>query len=313
MKNLKFLKKIGLILFGNFCVAVGVVFFVVQAGFISGGVTGIALLAKQYLHLPLSYGIAILSLALLVLGWLVLGKEFAIGSALSAVSYPAFVWGCEMVVRYVPYRMTTDVLSLNLGCSILLMAFGIAMVMRQGASTGGLDIIAMILHKKRGVSLATAVSVMEVISMSTQVIYSTLEGILGGVLLTILFPMIMNRLISKGEAQVEIMVYSPKYEEINRYIGTVLDRGSTLFRVQGGYTGQDTYALQTIVTNRELFQLKEAVLKIDPDAFMTTATMSRVNGRGFTLDKEMRRHRRNYEPSAQTEMTEASGLGAPEP
>ncbi len=319
MKSVKYFKKLGLILFGNLCAAMAIVFFVVPAGFISGGVTGIALVAEEYLHLPLSYGIAILSVLLLGVSWLVLGKEFAAGSALSAVSFPVFVWVCEQVVAYVPYRLTTEEFAINLAGAILLLSFGIATVMRQGASTGGLDTIAMILYKKKGVSLAFSVTAFEIVSMATQVIYSTLEGILGGVLVTILFPTIMNRLIARGDARVQVMVYSRKFEEINHYIDTRLDRGSTLFRVQGGFSREDTFAVQTIVNNRELFELKEEILKIDPHAFLAVSEVSQVNGKGFTIEVEAsgnaskRRKRRKRQAAAKTAAPDASSIGTPEP
>ncbi len=278
------IKKIAWILLGNLCVAIGTVFFVVPAGFITGGATGIALLLDEYLHLDISYGIAILSVLLLTVGYVFLGKNFLANTALSAVIYPLFVWLCELFVKYVD--ITTDSVALNLACAVLMYGYGVAVIMKEGASTGGLDTIAVILYEKRGVSLAVSVAVLEVLAMVPQAVYSTTEEVLGGILLTVLYTAVMNHFIAEGTARVQVMVYSPKYEEINGYIDTSLNRGSTLFHVQGGYGRRDTFVLQTIVSYRELFRLKEAVLKIDPYAFMTISEMSQVSGNGFTFDSD---------------------------
>ncbi len=281
----KNIKKVAWILLGNLCVAVGIVFFVAPAGFITGGATGLALLLEQYLHLPISYGVAIFSMLLLGVGWLFLGKDFAASTALSAISYPVFVWICEQLAEYVELR--TDSIVLNLAFAVLLFGYGVATVFRHGASTGGLDTIAMILYQKRGLSLATGVLLLEVLSMATQVWYSTTEEILGGILLTIFYTAVMNHFIARGTARVQVMIYSTKYEQINEYINKTLNRGSTLFQVQGGYSKTKGYALQTIISYRELFPLKEAVLKMDELAFMTISEMSQVSGKGFTQDKDV--------------------------
>ncbi len=280
------IKKIVLIIFGNFLVATGTVFFVVPAGLITGGATGVSLVLNQYLHIPISVGIAIVCGILLLLGLITLGKEFFMNTAVSAVSFPASVAACEFIAERVNF--TTDSLVINLACAIILYGFGTATVMRQGASSGGLDTIAVILNRKRGWPLATMVNIFEVLAMIPQLIYSSVDGILGGVLLTVGFTSLMNHFIASGGAKVQVMVYTSKYEEINEYINTKLGRGSTLYEIQGGYTREESYAVQTIVDNRELFRLKEEVLRIDPAAFMTISEVSQVSGKGFTLAKEHR-------------------------
>ncbi len=278
-------KRAAAILFGNFCTAVGTVFFIVPSGLITGGVTGFALALTAYQHIPVSYGIAAISILLLLLGWICLGRGFAASSALSAISFPACVWICEQAAMHITF--TVDDLMLNLCCAALLFGYGVALVMKQGASTGGLDTISMILYKKKGVSLIITVNVLEVLSMLPQMGYSGNEQILGGFLLTIFYTTIMNYFISKEVAQIQVMIYSQRFEQILAFIDNELHRGSTLFKVQGGYSREDTYALQTIISNRELFTLKEKVLEMDEHAFMTISEVSRVNGKGFTLDSDV--------------------------
>lgn len=280
---LKRLKKYSLILLGNLICAVAIVFFVVPAGFITGGATGVSLALEQFFHLPVQYGIAILSIALLAVGWIFLGKGFAASTALSAISFPSFVWLMKIVAKYVPF--STDNIFLNLAAAAILMGYGVSLVLKNGASTGGMDTIAVILNSKRGVSISLMVNILEILSMATQVYYSTTEQIMGGILMTLLFTAIMNHLLAKGVARVQVMVYSKQYEAIREYVEKSLERGCTLFRVQGGYTREDSMALQIVINNRELFRLKEQIRKIDPVAFITISEVSEVGGRGFSLDK----------------------------
>ncbi len=279
------MKKILFILLGNLCVALGTVFFVVPAGFITGGSTGLALALEAFFRLPLAWGIAIVSISLLGIGWVSLGREFAASCAISAISYPVFVWLCEIVAAHTAF--TTDSIALNLAAAALLYGYGVGTVMRHGASTGGLDTISMILYKKKGISLAVTVNLFELLTMLTQLSYSRTEHIIGGVLLTIFYTAVMNHFLAKGVARVQVLIYSSAYEGIRSYIDSQLRRGCTLFHVQGGYRRQDTFALQTIISNRELFQLKEAVLKLDPDAFMTVSEISEVTGKGFSLASDV--------------------------
>ncbi len=282
LMRLKKAERIAMILFGNACVALAVVFFLKPAGFIGGGTTGVALALEAFFGIPISVGIFILCIALLGIGWIFLGRDFAARSAVSTVSYPIFVWIFEELHKVVPFG--TEDIALNLVCTILLFGFGIAAILRQGASSGGLDTISMILYEKRGIPLALTVNLFEILSMLTQISYSTPEEIMGGVLAAIFYTALMNRLMTKGIARIQVFIYSRHYEEICRFIGKDMDRGCTLFSVQGGYERRHTYAVQTIICHRELFTLKEALHRIDPLAFVTISEVSEVSGRGFGID-----------------------------
>ncbi len=280
---IKRIKKILLILFGNLLCALATVLFIVPAGFITGGLTGFALAFKQFFGLPISIGIGALSVLMLLIGGIFLGKSFAASSALSALVYPTFVGLLEFLIGFVD--ITVDSIFLNLAGGAILMGFGIALVMRQGASSGALDTIAIILNKKLGLSLSLMVYLLEVVAMSTQIFYSTPEQIMGGVLLTLAYTVLMNNFLARGVARIQVMVYSKQYEVIYEYVAKTLERGCTLFPVQGGYTREEGIALQTIIDNRELFKLKEYIRKVDPVAFITISKVSEVGGRGFSLDK----------------------------
>ncbi len=284
MKQLKkYAYKYGVILLGNFFVAVGTVFFIVPAGLITGGATGIALALHEFFHFPLPLGIAAVSLTLFIIGLIFLGREFALSILVSSVFYPIFVGLCEEFVKYAD--ITTDALVLNLAGAALFIGYGIAIVMRQGASTGGFDTVSVILNKKLGVSTALSFSIFEILSMLTQVFYSTVEQILGGVFLTLAYTALLNALLSKDIERIQVQIFSEHYEEISTLITEKFERGCTLFRIQGGYTKKASFAVQTVIGGRELFRLKEAIKKTDPKAFVTVSRISEVSGLGFTYEE----------------------------
>ncbi len=280
---IKSIKKIGLILLGNILCASATAFFIIPGGFISGGVTGFALAFEQFFGLPVQFGIAILSVALLLLGWIFLGKRFAVNSALSALCYPALVWLFKILSGF--FDFSTDNIFLNLAFGAILLGNGAALIMRQGASSGGLDTIALILNKKRGISISFVINILEIIAMATQIFYSSPEEIMGGILMTLVYSALINHMLAKGVARIQVLVYSKQYEQIHDFVANTLERGCTLFRVQGGHTREDTFVLQTVISNRELFRLKEYIHKVDPVAFITISEVSEVGGRGFSLDK----------------------------
>ncbi len=280
---IKVLKRIGLILLGNFLCATATVLFIVPAGFMSGGLTGFALAFHQFFGLPISVGIGILSILMLLIGGIFLGKSFAVNSVLGALSYPVFVGVLEFLIGFVD--ITTDNLFLNLSGAAILMGIGIATVMRQGASSGSIDTIAIILNKKFGFSLSLMIYLFEVLAMSTQIFYSTPEQIMGGILMVLAYSVLMNNFLARGVARVQVMVYSKHNEVICDYIVNELERGCTRFHAEGGYTREEGIVLQAVIDNRELFKLKEYIRKVDPVAFITVSKMSEVGGRGFSIDK----------------------------
>lgn len=280
----KYLSKYLMILIGNLFIAIGTVFFIVPSGFITGGVTGIALALENLFGLPIAYGIAAISIALFILGFLFLGREFAVSTLLSTVSYPVWVWICELITSN--FNLTTNNLTLNLAGATIFYGYGVAFVMRQGASTGGVDTISMILHKLRGISLSKTISLFEILTMLVQLSYSSIEEIMGGILITLLYTEVLNRHLAQGIARIQVQIFSKHYEQLADIIHGELERGSTLFRVQGGYTRQDTFALQTVLNRRELFLLKEYIKKIDPKAFVTVSEVTEVTGLGFTYDED---------------------------
>ena len=283
---MKTLKNLVLILLGNLLLAFDVAFFVVPTGLISGGVTGLSLAASRAFPLPLEVCIWGFTILFFLLGLAFLGKTFALSTLFSSVAYPLFFSVFNSIAAARP-PLTGDIV-LNTAFAGLLFGVGIGLILRTGASSGGADVLAMILNKRFGWSVSHMVYLIEAVILLLQIPFSTVDRILYGLIFVLIYSVLLEKVMLFGQDKIQIMVYSAFYEEINRMILTSMDKGSTLCPAKGGYTGEETWVVQTVIPKRSLSSMREKILAIDPKAFVFINPVSEVNGRGFTLNKNER-------------------------
>ena len=168
----------------------------------------------------------------------------------------------------------------------LLIGIGIGIVIREGASTGGMDIPPLIINKKTGIPVAVVLNVCDVCILLLQILFSNRNQVMYGILLVCIYTYMLDKILVAGKSKVQVKIISDKYLEINQKILEDIDRGTTLFEVEGGYTRNETYAVLTVVNQRELFHVNELVHEIDPDAFIIIGQVKEVRGKGFTIGKD---------------------------
>lgn len=278
-------KKIITVLAGNTLYALAVSLFILPGGLITGGTTGLALVAQYQFGIPVAVFVGVFNFLMFAAGALVLGKTFAFTTILSTFYYPVILGVFEHIFRNVP---ATGDMMLSTVFAGLLIGAGIGMVIRAGASTGGMDIPPLILNKKFNLSVSGTMSVFDCLILVTQMVFSGWEQILYGILLVLLYTMVLDRVLILGRNQMQVKIISGKYEVISEAIQTKLDRGTTLFLMEGGHLREASYAVLTVVSGRELTKLNDLVVGLDPDAFMIINQVNEVRGRGFTLHKEYR-------------------------
>ena len=181
-------------------------------------------------------------------------------------------------------NLTTDPMLATI-CAGILIGIGIGVVIRAGASTGGVDIPPLIVNKKFGISVSTGLYVCDFVILIGQMLFRDREKILYGILLVVIYTFVMDKVLVSGKSQIEAKIISKKYEEINEAIQIKLDRGSTFIKSETGYRHDDTMIVMTVVSNREIARLNQVVLEIDPQAFIVINEAKEVMGRGFTLHK----------------------------
>lgn len=270
------------VLVGNAILAFTVVAFIVPHGVIMGGATGIGLTIAHYVPVDLSIIIFIVNSILFVLGATVLGKKFAVATIASTFIYPTFL----SIVQKIPgIDGLTDNLMLATLYAGALLGVGIGLIVRVGSSTGGTDIVALVLNKWFHIPVAGLLYVIDFLVLGGQVFFSDTEQIMYGVLMLVLETAILNKVMLLGQSQIQLFIISEEYEHIREKMLKELDAGVTMVHVETGYGQENQKGVLCIIPNRKLYSVKELVQSIDPKAFITITQINEVRERGFSMER----------------------------
>lgn len=279
----KKLRNIVLILLGNTIYCIGIVAFILPLELITGGTTGLGLIANYYFDIPVEAFAAAFNILMFLVAWFALGASFALTALVSTFYFP-FILAMFQKIE-VLQSLTTDPM-LGTICAGLLIGIGVGVVIRAGASTGGVDIPPLILNKKLGIPISIGLYVCDFAILFAQILFRDREKTLYGIILVVIYTFVMDKVLVSGKNQIEVKIISERYEEINLAIQQKLDRGTTLFKSESGYWRKDVMTIMTIVSNRELARLNQIILDIDSKAFIIINEAKEVMGRGFTLHKK---------------------------
>lgn len=269
-------------LLGNTLYALAVATFILPSGLITGGSTGLALFFWHQAALPIAWFISGFNIVMFILGAAVLGRTFALTTLVSTFYYPLILGIFQKIP--VLQAFSSDLLLSTIYAGIMI-GIGIGWVIRAGASTGGMDIPPLILNKKFGISVSTAMYGFDCSILLAQMLFADKIQVLYGILLVIIYTTVLDKVLLTGRSRTQVKIISEKYQEINHMILQRLDRGSTLIHAETGYYHTQNPMVLTVIANRELPRLNQLVLAIDPQAFMIINRVNEVKGRGFTLDK----------------------------
>ena len=278
----KSLETIICVLLGNIALAVAVGAFIVPHGIITGGSTGIALTINHYVKGNLSVTIFIVNILLFILGTIVLGKKFALTTLVSTVVYPVFL----SIVQAIPgiTKLTDHIMLASLyGGAVL--GLGIGLVVRVGASTGGTDILALVLHKWFHIPLAVFIYMVDFSVLLCQAFFSNSEQILYGILVLVVAAMALNRVMLMGQSQIQLFIITEKYEEVKEKVLKEIDAGVTMVHIETGYGAKQQKGVLCVIPNRKLYSINQVVQMIDSQAFITITQINEVRGRGFTIER----------------------------
>ena len=271
-----------IIVIGNLILAFGLCAFVTPVGLISGGASGIGIAVKSITGINISYTVYVINFIMFVIGFIFLGKKFAYGTLLSTFLYPTFIALFERIPQLT--NITNDIL-LSALYGGLCIGLGLGLVLRVGASTGGMGIPPLLVNKKTGISVAWLINIFDCGILLLQVIFCpiTIEAVLYGITVVIITTIVVDKVIILGETKIQVLVISPKWQEIRRIIFDDINRGCTLLNVTTGYYQDKQLAVMAVVSKRELHLLNDMILEIDPTAFIISNETHSVKGRGFTL------------------------------
>ena len=291
----RFLVHTLIIAVGNALAAAASAFFIIPYGFVMGGTTGIGIFMRNILggqnEWIVSLTVYIANISLFLLGAILLGKKFAVGTLAGTLLYPTFLSAFTAVNQlYVsshghPFAGEGDpMLAVFFGS--LLFGLGIGLVVRIGASTGGTDIPPLILHKYLNLPVSVTLWALDMAIVLIQFFASvSLQMVLYGIVITIFSSFVID-LVSPFCTRIsQFMIISKKYEDIREMILNGMNRGVTMLYGKTGFLRDKCYVLLTVISNRDVVKLKNEVEAIDPEAFIMVSVISEVRGRGFSSDK----------------------------
>ena len=271
-----------LVLVGNILYALTVKLFVLPTNLISCGTTGIALVVNHLTKLPVSIFIFIFNVVMLLVGWWILGRKFAMTTVFSSLFYPLAL---EVLNRTLGDVLITDNKMLTVLFAALGLGLSLGMVIRGGGSTGGMDIPPLILKRFFRIPVSASLWVFDFCIMLTQMMFHTMEDLLYGVLLIIVISITLNKVMLLGTSKTEVKIISAKADLIREAILSQVDRGVTILHGEGGYSREGTEVLLSIVSNHELPKIERLARDIDPSCFMIINRVSEVWGRGFSFGR----------------------------
>ena len=272
-----------LVILGNVLYALAVKLFLIPAGLVTGGTTGIALAIQHYTNLPISGFVLGFNVLMLILGFFVLGKQFAFTTIVSTFVYPIALEGFNQLLGDVV--LTNDIWLCTVFSGLGIGA-ALGIVIRAGASTGGMDIPPLVLNHFFRIPVSVSLYVFDFLILLLQAVYNPPEKLLYGIVLVLIYTIVLDKLMLMGTTKTEVRIVSEYHEEIRKAILSQIDRGVTLLSATGGYLGAPTALIFSVISNRELPRLEQLVHDIDPDSFMVVNRVSEVRGRGFSMGKK---------------------------
>ena len=272
-----------MVLLGNIIYALTVKLFVLSHNLISCGTTGIALVVNHLTDIPVSGFILVFNIVMLAVGWLVLGRQFAMTTILSSLFYPA---GLSVLNHLLGDVVVTENSLLNVLFAGLGLGLSLGIVIRAGASTGGMDIPPLILQRHFKIPVSVSLWVFDFCIMLTQMLFHPLEDLLYGILLILVISVTLNKVMLLGTGRTEVKIVSSKSDEIRDAILSRVDRGVTILHGEGGYLQTQTEVIMSVVSNYELPKIQRLARDIDPACFMIISHVSEVWGQGFSHSRK---------------------------
>ena len=271
-----------MVVLGNLLYALSVKLFLLPANLISCGTTGIALVVNHLTGMPMSWFIFVFNMVMLMLGWWILGKQFAMTTVLSSLFYPIALEVLNHVLGDV--RITEDIL-LNTLFAGLGVGGSLGIVIRAGASTGGMDIPPLVLKKLLHIPVSVSLWAFDFCIMLSQMMFHKGEDLLYGIVLLMVISFALNKLLLLGTSKTEVKIVSQQATAIRDAILSKVDRGVTLLHGEGGFLHTPTEVILSVVSNHEMVKIERLARDIDPNCFMIVSQVTEVWGRGFSHSK----------------------------
>ena len=269
---------------GNTLLAIAISLFILPFNIDSGGLSGISVILRDYFDPAIL--ILILNWVLFVVGFIFLKKDFALKTLLSTIVYPLVL---NVLYHSSLYNLFINEINDPLLATILgaiLTGVGLGIVYRVGASTGGLDVISLILNKYKGIKISLSTFFMDSFIVILGLFFVSISSSLYGIIYVMITSFLIEIITIQGNSSYMMHIISDKSEEINNYIINELSRGSTIIEAKGGMDLQKKVMIEVIFNEKEYYKIKQRIHLIDNQAFISVYKAVNVYGNGFEKIKK---------------------------
>lgn len=262
------------ITFATIIVAASVFFFLVPSQVSVGSISGLAIVMSNFIPLSVSALTMIMNVGLLIIGFLLIGRDFGVKTVYTSILLPAVMWVFEVV--FPNNQSLTGDQTLDALCYCVFVSVGLAMLFNRNASSGGLDIVAKLMNKFLRMDLGKAMSTAGMaVALSSALVYDKKTLVLS-ILGTYFNGIVLDHCIFGSTIKKRVCIISKKHDEILDFILYKLHSGATCYKAYGAYSGQERDEINTIVDKHEYMQLIDFVVKHDPDAFVTVYAVTEM-------------------------------------
>ncbi len=272
MRPAAIIRNFLLISAGSFLSALAINGVLIPQHFLAAGFTGLALIINYLVpRIPVAWLYFFLNVPLFALGWKIVGRRFFIYSLAGMVIY-SFAVGWVNV----PIKVEDKILSALLAG--IIMGAGSGLILRSLGSAGGMDILAVILKQRFSLSLGASSLAFNCIILLAAALLFSIENALFTLVYIFVTARVLNLVVTGFSQRKAVFIISSRWEEILNGIRSELDRGATIFKGEGGFTGREEKILYTVITFQELSKLKRLIRKLDPQTFLVVTDTLEVMG-----------------------------------
>lgn len=275
-----------LFVLGSLIFAVSVNTFTAPNNIAPGGMTGIATMVNYLTDLPIGVGILVLNLPLFIWGFFEMGWKF-IGKTIAATVMSSVA--IDLTAGFLPVYQGDMLLTTVFGG--LLSGLGLGLIFIRGGTTGGTDLAATLIQQHaRHLSMGKLLLAIDLcIVVVSAVVYQSFESPLYAVIVIYITTKVIDSMLygtNRGTGKM-MFIISPKSGEISAKIMTVMDRGVTMLKSRGGYSGREGEVMLCAVRRQEVYQTYDIVYSIDPDAFIIVGDAGEISGEGFRQHSQL--------------------------
>lgn len=275
----KYFLQYSMIVIGALISAISCNLFLIPNHFLSGGITGIAIIFHYLFDLPIGIQNIVFNIPILYIAYHFFGKTYFINTILGTFLYSTFIDLTSFLTPLTPLHNNPMLSAIVAG---VVSGIGFGLILRANANTGGADVVAALIRKLYSYNIGTMIFALNCLIVLCGLVLFNFEAAIYTLIYMYIMGEVDNRIVTGFNKRKSIMIVSDKSEEIAEHIMNELGRGVTFIEGEGGYTHTKKRILYVVITLTQLSKVKEIALKSDAKSFFIISNASEVNGKGFS-------------------------------